>query len=56
MRIADGDKAILQEQPLVIMGAVADEHLLVLPTARGCSNLIAPGFLVKRRFYLQEKV
>jgi hypothetical protein len=56
VRIADGDKAILQEQPLVIMGAVADEHLLVLPTARGCSNLIAPGFLVKRRFYLQEKV
>lgn len=55
MRIADGDKAILQEQPLVIMGAVADEHLLVLPIARGCSNLIAPGFLVECCFYLQKK-
>lgn len=33
VRIADRDKAVLQEQPLVIIGAVADEHLLVLPTA-----------------------
>lgn len=55
MRIAEGDEAILQEQPLVIMGAVADEHLLVLPTARGCSNLVAPGFLVECCFDLQGK-
>lgn len=55
MRIAKGNKAILQEQPLVVMGTVADEHLLVLPTARGCSNLIAPGLLVECCFYLQGK-
>lgn len=55
MRIVGGDKAILQEQPLVIMGAVADEHLLVPPAARRCSNLIAASFLAEGCFYLQEK-
>lgn len=53
MRIAEGDEAVLQEQPLVIMGAVADEHFLVLPAAGDRSNLIAAGFLVERCFYLQ---
>lgn len=33
VRVTEGDKAILQEQPLVVMGAIADEHLLVLPAA-----------------------
>lgn len=56
MRVAGGDKAVLQEQPLVIMGAVADEHLLVLPAAGGWSNLIAPSLLVERCFHLQGEV
>jgi hypothetical protein len=32
MRIMEGNKAILQKQPLVIMGAIADEHLLMFST------------------------
>ena len=31
--VAGGHEAVLQEQPLVVMGAVADEHLFVRPPA-----------------------
>lgn len=56
MRIAGGHEAILQEQPLVVVGAVADENLLVPPAARTRSNFIAASFLVKCCFYLERKI
>ena len=55
MRIADGNKSILQEQAVVIVGAVADENLLVFATACSRSNFITASFLVKCCFYLEKK-
>lgn len=55
MRIADGDESVLQKQAVVIMGAVADENLLVSATACSCSNFVTASFLIKCCFYLEEK-
>lgn len=56
MRITRGNESILQEQPLVIVRAVADEHLLVLSTPGSCSDFITVSFLVKSCFYLERKI
>lgn len=55
MRIMDGNKSILQEQPLVIMRAIADEHLFVFPTIWSRSNFVTASFLIKCSFYLEKK-
>lgn len=55
MRVAEGNEAILQQQPLVVMRAVADEHLLVLSTTRSCSNFITTSLLIKCCFYLDMR-
>lgn len=52
MRITRGNESILQEQPLVIVRAVADEYLLVLSTPGSCSDFITASFLIKSCFYL----
>lgn len=52
VRIADADKSVLQEQAVVIVGAVADENLLVFATACSRSNFITASFLIKCCFYL----
>ena len=56
MRIADGNKSILEEQAVVIVRAIADEHLFVFSTAHSCSNFITAGFLIKRCFYLEKRI
>lgn len=56
MRIMDGNESIVQEQPLVIMRAIADEHLFMLPTAGSCSNFVTASFLIKCCFYLERKM
>lgn len=56
MRIADGNKSILEEQAVVIVRAIADEHLLVLPAAHSCSNFITASFLIKCCFYLEKRI
>lgn len=55
MRITRGNESILQEQPLVIVRAVADEHLLVRSTTGSCSDFITASFLIKSCFYLERK-
>lgn len=56
VRVAGGHEAILQQQPLVVVGAVADENLFVPPAARARSNFIAASFLIKCCFYLERKI
>lgn len=55
MRIADGDKSVLQEQTVVVVGAIADENLLVSAIACSRSNFITASFLIKCCFYLEDK-
>lgn len=55
MRILDGHESIFQEQPLVIMGAIADEHLFMFPAAWSRSDFITASFLIKCCFYLGKK-
>ena len=55
VRIADADKSVLQEQAVVIVGAIADENLLVFATACSRSNFVTASFLIKCCFYLEKK-
>lgn len=55
VRIMDGNESVVQKQPLVIMRAIADEHLFMCPTAWSCSNFVTASFLIKCCFYLERK-
>lgn len=55
MKIVDGDKSILQEQAVVVVGTIADENLLVSAIACSCSNFITASFFIKCCFYLEDK-
>ena len=56
MGVVGGDKAILQQQALVVMGTVAYEGLLELVAALKAVHLITSGHLVKTRLHLHKQL
>lgn len=55
MRVAGGDKAVLQQQALVVMGTVVDEGLQESRSPAHAPDLVTFGLVVEARFDLTNK-
>lgn len=56
VRIVSGDKAVLQQQALVVVATVVNEHLLVALCPGDASYFIASRLIVETRFHLQGHI
>lgn len=56
MRVVDGDKSILQQQALVVVATVINEHLLVALRPRNAPYFITSRLIVKACFHLQGEI
>lgn len=56
MGIGSGDKSVLQQQLLVIVGTVVNEGLLVAQSPRHTPDFITSCHIVKTCFYLTKEM